>query len=150
MVRFTVPGKAVGKNAAYLRLREDVVTNGGRHMGLILTTAGRNYKALVHTYGLLARNQSDWPRNSWIPKSVRITVAMYGTRHDAGAATQLIKDALEGVYYQNDRIVSHGPEEPSVRDGSSPRVDVLMELLECRSPEEVQERMFAFRKRRKI
>lgn len=145
-MRFAVEG-VVGKNAAYTRLRKDIVTRTGRKMGLILSHEGRNYKARVRQCGLIARNASDWPRDPWIPKSVRITVSMFGTRHDTGAATQLIKDGLEGVYFENDRIVSHGAEGPSIRDGSSPRVEVMLELLEARTAEEVVKLKTAQRKR---
>ena len=139
-VTFTIPGPAVGKNAAYMRLRKDVVTSSGRRMGLILSPQGRSYKNLVYQIGLIARNASDWPNDVWTPKNVRITVAMYGTRHDTGAATQLIKDGIEGIFYQNDRVVRHGPEGPSIRDGSPARVEVTLELLESYTPEEARKR----------
>lgn len=148
IVRFTVPGAPCGKNAAYARLRKDQVTRTGRKMGLILSQEGRNYKARVRRCGWEARIASEWPSDPWIPKRVRITVAMYGTRHDAGAATQIIKDGLEGVYFENDRVVSQGPEDPSIRDGSEPRVEVTMELLEVRTQAEAVALRDAQRKRR--
>lgn len=135
IARFTIPGKAIGKNAAYLRLRSDLEGARGRRRGLILTQAGRDFKERIGQIGLCMRPVS-WPRNLFVPKRVRVTVAMFGSRHDAGACTQLVKDALEGVYYANDRIVEHGPEAPA-DPRSEPRVEITVELLAVRVGPEI-------------
>lgn len=137
VVAFTVPGAVCGKNQAYVRLRKDVFTRSGRRMGLILSSKGREYKRLINLLGRCARDESAWPRDPLIPKKVCLTVQAYGTRHDAGAATQIIKDALQGVFYADDKIVSQGAEEPSIRNGSAPHVDVTVELLETHSEQDV-------------
>ncbi len=137
VVAFTVPGAVCGKNQTYIRLRKEILTRSGRRMGLILSSKGREYKRLVNLLGRYARDESAWPRNPLIPKKVCLTVQAYGTRHDAGAATQLIKDALQGVFYADDKIVSQGAEEPSIRNGSAPHVDVTVELLETHAEHEL-------------
>lgn len=135
-VHFTILGKAVGKNAAYTRLRRDLVGAGGRRRGLILSQAGRAFKERVGGVGL-ANRPSEWPKDLRVPKRVRVTVAMHGSRHDASACTQLVKDALEKIYYANDRIVEHGPEGPADPKSLPARVEITVELLDVRSPAEL-------------
>ncbi len=136
IVSFSVPGSPVGKNACYLPLKKTALGQTGRRYNLILSQAGRDYKLKVRLYALRALRASDWPQDCYLPKRVRLTTQQYGTRHDAGASFNLIKDALEGVYFYNDRCVSNGPEDPSIRDGSAPRVEITVELLEARTQAE--------------
>ena len=145
IARFVVPGKAVGKNAAYLRLRNDLKT-ARRARGLLLSQAGRDFKDRVKRIGH-ANRPPWWPKDPLQPKRVRVTVRMFGSRHDAGACTQLVKDALEGVYYDNDRIVEHGAESPADPKGTPARVEIDVELCEVFSDDETRARREAADKR---
>lgn len=130
--RLVVTGKAVGKNQAYLSPRRRGAHRGDR----ILTSVGREWKERVHRIGLAERSTTDWPRDPYLPKRVRVTVRMFGSRHDEGACMQLAKDALEGVFYDNDRVVETGPGAPADPSGKPARVEIDVELLELRSVEE--------------
>lgn len=129
-VTIVIPGKAVGKNQAYFSPRNRPSGRGDR----ILTPIGREFKERVHRIGLYARSQTDWPRDLYAPKMVRVTVRMYGSRHDEGACMVLCKDALEGVFYENDRVVCTGPGEPADPKAKPPRVVIVVELLETYPP----------------
>jgi hypothetical protein len=113
IVRFSVLDP-VGKNKRTMLAR-------GR---IILTPEARAFMDRVALLGRSARNRTDWPRNPHAAKSVRLSVVVFNTRHDAAASSPLIADALEGVFYANDRIVSYAAQDRPVKDIGKRRVEI--------------------------
>jgi hypothetical protein len=130
IVRVKVPGKVVGKNARN-------GPRGGPKLGILLRTEAREFMERVALYGLAARNASEWPREMLAPRLVRLTVDVWNTKHDAAASSPLIADALEGVYYHNDRVVCYDPQELPLKDGGEARVEITLELLAVRTAQEI-------------
>jgi hypothetical protein len=114
---------------------------------MIRTSAARYFMSAVGTYGLWARDHSEWPRNIFVPKRVRLSVEVYNTRHDAAAVSPLVADALEGIFYLNDKIVEYGPQQPPTKDAGARRAEISVELLERYSEQEAQRRRDAQRQR---
>ena len=128
LASFTVPGKPVGKN------QRNAVNRAG---AVYRTREADGWMEEVRLTGLRARRAAGWPADTLIPKRVRVTVRVYGSRHDAGAVLVLVKDALEGVFYDNDRIVCDGRGEPADPKGE-PRTEIDVELLEVHTLAEVE------------
>lgn len=129
-VTFTVGGPIVGLNAAYkpgIRGKGD-----GAHATIVLTAAGQEYKDRIKAHAALALAQSrTWPKDPWRPLHVRVSLFMFNSKHDAGAATKVVCDSLEGIFYANDRIVSLGEQpRPENGDDRGTRLVVHVELLE--------------------
>lgn len=131
IVRFSVPS-AVGKNARLMP--------AGRR--IILTPQARAFMESVALHGLAARSASSWPKNPYAAKRVRLSVDVFNTKHDAAAVSPLVADALEGVFYANDRAVIYGPQELPIKDGGTRRIEVSIELLEAYSEKEALNRIF--------
>ncbi len=127
---------------------EDAVGKNVRHRPIqsrmILTPEARAFMESVALHGLAARNRSPWPRNVFAPKRVRLSVDVYNTKHDAAAVSPLVADALEGVLYANDRVVSYGAQEPPMKDEGVRRVEIAVELLESYSAIEAEKRLLDF------
>jgi hypothetical protein len=132
-VRIAIPGKAIGKNQTHMPAPR--TSTGPR---ILLTPIARAYMDVVRRIGRTALAASDWPKDPLVPKRVRMTVRMFGSRHDALATTHLIRDALQRVFYADDKIVCHGPEEAGDPKAYPARVEVDLELLETRTPAEVE------------
>lgn len=133
-VSFTVPGRIVGKNAVYTR---------DHH----LTKAAREYRRLISLCAIQTIKASDWPRDPLLPKHVRLTVRLFNTRHDSAAATHFIRDSLQGLAYDNDKVVVHGAEEIPIKDDGGTRAEVTLELLAVREAFEVMKLAQAAHKR---
>jgi len=133
-VHFAIPGKVVSVNGSYVPAKKS--KNRGKRGGtnLILTKDAENFKELVHRIGAYARSQSQWPRDLYAVADVRLTIRMYNSKHDPAAGDKFIRDALEGVFYVNDRIVRMGPGDPPIKDAGPARIGVDVELLETHPP----------------
>lgn len=84
-----------------------------------------------------------WPADLWTVEHVRLSVYPFNTKSDAAAGNKVIADALEGVYYVNDRAVSWGeaprPVWETTADGTpGPRLEFIVDLLTQRTPREAR------------
>lgn len=131
-LEFTVR-EPISINRAYMR-------RGGnwRGKGLCLTQVGRDFKERVKIAGLLARQQSMWPTNLWEVGLVEVAFDLFDVRMDTDGPRKMIKDALEGVLYVNDRIAQDGLAPLPVADGNGRRVVVRVTLLHQRSASEAK------------
>ena len=127
---FTVGGPLVGLNAAYRPgLRTGKV--GAEHATIRMTDAGKEYKARVRQHAEMRLSQvAGWPRDPFRALHVRLSMFAFNTKHDAGAASKVVSDALEGVLYDDDRVVSFGEMPRAGVDDRGPRLVVCAELLE--------------------
>jgi len=133
-LRFTV-NDPVGINGAY-GMRKAV--KGGRGQQYLRKPAAQ-FKDAVGMHALVQRTQSDWPNNPWRAVHVRVSYQLYDSRLDADACRKLVRDALEGILYANDRVVDDGPAARSIKDGGGRRVEIVVELLGLVSEWEAQE-----------
>lgn len=91
-----------------------------------MSSAGRDYKDVVRMYALAAAKSVGWPKPDCVKKaSVEITA--FNTRHDADAAAKLTCDALEGILYENDRVIQ-GVTCRKAKDGGKVRVQITVEI----------------------
>ncbi len=116
MISFSVPGKPLSINAAYKVVRL------GRRAGLAKSPEAVAYQTRVR----LAAIQAMSGREKLTGDLLFIVTAFWPRRNaDSDAATKLTKHALQGVVYENDRIVV---EDRSRRgwDPKSPRVEITV------------------------
>lgn len=99
----------------------------------ILTAAARTYMRDVARIAAVAAANAGWPANLCAPRRVLLTPQIYGSRHDSGAANDIIRDALEGVLYRNDNVVEIG-RQMRPQPAPFPYVMVTAELLEVWPP----------------
>jgi hypothetical protein len=117
-LKFTVPGKPCSKNAAY-------GPRAGNGRGIRLTPEARDFQQRVKAAASLAMGHEQSGR--LFDGATAIEVASYFTRRaDSGAATALIKDALEGTAYENDRIVVCEVSWQCPPDRDRPRTEVTL------------------------
>jgi hypothetical protein len=133
-VSFVIAGKVVSINAGYVRAKFASKRGAGGGKGLVLSGAAREFKNRVRHAGRIARDRSAWPHDLFEVEAVRLTIRMWNSRHDPGAGDKFIRDALEGVFYRDDRIVSMGPGDRPTSDKLGARVEIDVELLERVSP----------------
>ena len=138
-LRFVV-SNPVGINGAY-GMRKSV--KGGRGQQYLRKPAAQ-FKDAVGMHALVQRTQSDWPNNPWRAVHVRVSYQLYDSRLDADACRKLVRDALEGILYANDRVVEDGPAARSIKDGKGRRVEIVVDLLEMVSNEEADRLHFEY------
>ena len=122
-VTFTVPGKPVGLNSAYKRAG----TTKGRK-GFYMTKAAVAFKEHIRARAMLA----DRPAMAAIKAHggpYFVEIETYNCRHDADSPTKFILDALEGLYYENDRKV-YGVIAHKNKDDLGPRVKITVGVIE--------------------
>ncbi len=132
-VSFVLRGRIVGKNAAY---RPAVNRDGSYAPYRVLTAAARAFKRRVAKQAeiemLAART---WPHDPWRAAHVRISWQAYNDRHDVDAKV-LVQDAMSGIFYQDDRVVTWAETTLPIEDDGGPRLAITLELLEVISEEE--------------
>lgn len=119
---FVVHGKPVGVNQAYGRGKLHV---SGK--GLYMRSEGRDYKERVRAAAILAVAEQGWlsPKDA---QNVGVSITSWNTKHDVGAPEKLTCDALEGIIYLNDRVVTE-LHLYKKHDGGERRVDVTVKVL---------------------
>lgn len=122
-----VPRKPVSVNQAYCRAKFSASRGAGGGKGLVLTKAGREFKDAVRSHALAAKLRQGWPPPERV-REVALTITTFNTRHDADSAVKLTADALQGVIYPNDRVVSRITAQKG-SDAGKARVEICVELL---------------------
>ena len=113
---FSVPGKPVGTNAAYR-------AGKGRYY---LTKDAKAFKERLRAYAVLAKNSSDWKPSK---KPIGVHIVVWNSRHDADSPVKFCLDALQGIFFENDRIVESVKAEKR-KDNGEPRVDFRVFVIE--------------------
>jgi hypothetical protein len=123
-LRFSVPRAPVSTNQMYLRRN---LSGGGK--GLMLSEKAKTFKASVRDHGTAAYISARhfWPLPEKV-KQAELSIVVWNTRHDCSAAEKLVADALEGIFYKNDRAV-HPRHNDIGNDGGEPRVEITLEIL---------------------
>ncbi len=98
--------------------------------GLFTTTEGRAFKARVASAAIAARSGTDWPQNLWRIRRAELSFQLYDFRGDVDGPRKATKDALEGILYQNDRLVQDGPAPLPIRDDGGARMVITVTILE--------------------
>lgn len=112
----------VGINAYYKR-------GAGRR--LYASAAGKSFKARIAAGALYARSLlGTWTQDLDSVRRARVSYQLYNSRLDTDAPRKIIRDALEGVLYANDKIAEDGPAPLSIKDDLGKRVVITVELLE--------------------
>jgi hypothetical protein len=123
-VTLVIPGLVVALNRTY---RPGVRNNAPT---IRRTYEGQEYHdRIVSVAKLAALNSPTWPKDPWQPTHVKLSTYAFNTRTDAGAANKIVADALEGIFYVNDEIVSWGESPRPQFDDNGPRLIVYLELL---------------------
>lgn len=113
------------------------LANGGK--GLFTNKIVKEFENRVREQARVAvRASATWPNDPYRVARARVTYQIFDTNHDADAPQKLIRDALEGIAYHRDKRVSNGATEEPIRDGKGRRVEIVVELLELRSPENAE------------
>ncbi len=124
VLRFTVD-RPVSINRMYAR-------RGGnwKGKGLFTTAEGRAFKVRVARAAIAARSGTDWPQNLWRVRRAELSYQLYDFRGDVDGPRKATKDALEGVLFENDRLVQDGPAPLPIRDGAGARMVITVTILE--------------------
>ena len=120
-VSFTVAGKVVGTNAAYKRSG----STAGR-VGFYMTKEAKEFKARIWLAGFIAANESKWPVDYDGP--ISLTLKTFNCRQDVDSASKLEMDAMQGVFYINDKQVMKLTAEKA-KDDKGPRVEIEVEMI---------------------
>ena len=122
-VTIVVPRKAVGVNQAWRRSK-----NGGMYM----TPSARDYKDAVKAYAIRALRAAKWPPVGQV-KAVKVAIEAWNgdKRSDADMPIKLSLDALQGVAFSNDRLVTE-VSATKHHDGGEIRTVIRVTLLEGR------------------
>ena len=113
-LEFTVPGKPVSKNGTYER-------RGGKGRGLRLTDAAQDFWARVQFAAIGAVGHE----RCLLERNVAVVVTAHFTRPaDSGASIALVKDALQGIVYVNDKVVVFEASWQGLPDRENPRTEV--------------------------
>ncbi len=125
---FTVPRKAVSVNQAYVRARFGLSRGAGGGKGLVLSSAGRDFKDCCRAHAFVAARTHAWPKPDTV-RRVTLHITAFNSRHDADAPAKLTADALEDVIYRRDNVVETITCRKA-KDGGKPRIEVVVDLLE--------------------
>lgn len=137
---FVLPGSIVGKNVAY---RAPRLPDGSFAPYRVLTGKARAFKKRVADLALGARLVArEWPSDCWQVAHVRITWQAFNDRHDVDAKV-LVQDAMSGVLYYDDRVVTWGETTLPKFDDDGPRTIVTLELMAVISPTAAEEKQKA-------
>jgi Holliday junction resolvase RusA-like endonuclease len=115
-MKFTVPGKPIGTNAAYR-------AGKGRYY---LTKDAKAFKERLRAYAVLAKNTSGWKMLTGKNEQCSVRIIVWNSRHDADSPIKFCLDSLQGVIFENDRYVK-GVESWRGVDESGPRIDIEVE-----------------------
>jgi hypothetical protein len=120
-LRFVVPGRPVSGNDTYERRS---LRYGGK--GLRRSDAAQDYFARVQAAAVGALGHE----RCIFTKRVMIETTPHFTRDaDAGAVSKLVQDALQGLAYQNDRVVLVAVPWKGEIDSQNPRTEVVVREL---------------------
>lgn len=98
-----------------------------------------DFIAALRRVAVRARDASDWPRDLLAPRRVRVTAQACGSRHDAACCDEVcLLDGLQQILYANDRVAINGETRPSDPRDKPARVEITVELLEVRTPAELE------------
>jgi len=137
---FVLPGSIVGKNVAY---RAPLLPDGSFAPYRVLTGKARAFKKRVADLAFGARLIArEWPSNCWQVAHVRITWQAFNDRHDVDARV-LVQDAMSGVFYYDDRVVTWGETSLPTFDDGGPRTIITLELLAVNSLAAAEEKQQA-------
>jgi Holliday junction resolvase RusA-like endonuclease len=139
-IRFTVRDP-IATNRVYRRRKriDDARGSFGGSVGMFVTKDGKAYRARVAGAAREARHACPtWPAYTWRVTHVRMSYQLYDYRGDTDGIRKALRDACEGILYENDRIVADGEAPLPIRDRAGRRVEVLVELLGIRSPEDAR------------
>lgn len=128
ILRFSIPRKACGPNEAYLRASWNANRGKGGGKGLILSSAGRDFKDCAAAHALVAAKVGRWPMPGTV-KRVFVTLQAWNSRHDIDAPIKLTLDAFQGILYAKDTAVRRLLVEEPSKDNGAPRIDITVELL---------------------
>ena len=120
IVRFDVHHRPVSVNEMYLNRR------GGRGKGRILTNDAREYKAAVSSIAFVVARSVGWPKPEFVSRC-GVSIVVWNTRHDTGACDKATVDALEGIFFKNDRVVRPLNSDRD-SDGGLPRVEIRVSI----------------------
>jgi Holliday junction resolvase RusA-like endonuclease len=116
VISVVVEGKPLSVNAAYRVVRL------GRRAGLAKSSEAKTYQARVQLAARRAMRGS-----KMLSGDLVFTIVAYWPRRnaDSDAAVKLTKDALQGIVYENDRIVRRDESERA-HDAARPRVEITV------------------------
>lgn len=115
---------------------------------LYMTQDGRAFKNRILNAAIVAKvEQGDWPQDLWRITRVEVSYVLLGYRGDTDGPRKVLRDALEGLLYVNDRIVQDGP-TPLPEQAPAPSMIVTVRVLEMRSAAEAMEARTAWEKAR--
>jgi len=114
MITFTVPGKPCSKNETH----EPRKGKGGK---VRLSDAAQDFWARVQCAAVQAIGHERCP----LSRNVAVVVTSHFTRDaDCGASIALVKDALQGIVYRNDKCVVFEASWKGAPDRDNPRTEV--------------------------
>lgn len=126
----------VSINRAYGRRKASAAGGFDGERGLFLRKEAARFKRAVQAAALVARSQSDWPRDPLLVAKARVSYQLYDYRGDVDGPRKIIRDALERVLFDNDRCVEDGLCPLPIADGNGKRVEIVVTLLETRTKAE--------------
>ena len=100
----------------------------GKGKRLFVTRPGQEFRARIEAAALIARQHSSWPALDQIA-CVEISYQLYDYRGDTDGPRKILRDACEGILYENDRIVQDGRAPLPIRDGKGKRVEVTVQVV---------------------
>lgn len=94
--------------------------------GVYLTSTAREYKDAIRFHALAAARTNDWPKPEKITSCAVIIHAFNPHKlADCDAFAKLVLDALEGILFTNDRVVTEITQR-KIFDADEPRIQLTV------------------------
>ncbi len=113
----------ISVNEAYIRPR-----NGGR---VFKSKNAKDFAERIREAALIAKQKGQWPALDRL-SCVELAYQLYDTKLDTDGPRKALRDACEGILYENDRIVQDGPAPIPIKDGNGRRVVVTVKIVKLK------------------
>lgn len=137
-IGFVVERRPLPLNRTYgtkaIRIGEDAEGKDQWRGLMYMNKEARDQKDLLQRAAREPVMRLGWPRDTWRPAHVRISLYAFNCKSDAAANAKLVADAFEGLLYEDDNVVSWGEIPKPVHDGPKPRMEFVIDLLALRTP----------------
>ncbi len=110
----------ISVNETYIRPR-----NGGR---VFKSKNAKDFADRIREAALIAKQKGQWPALDRL-SCVELAYQLYDTKLDTDGPRKALRDACEGILYENDRIVQDGRAPLPIRDGKGKRVEVTVQVV---------------------
>ena len=117
-LRLTIPGEIRSKKNS-----KQIIRCGKRRL-VIPSEAYKEWETMARYDALCQIDKSAFPINE--PCEVTVKIYYKGNRPDLSGALESVGDCLEGILWQNDRMIESWDGSRLVKDNENPRVEIWL------------------------